>query len=161
MQRLRSVTAVIATASILIATLGLPTTALAGPGATSVAGRQVVASGADCPGATFVMTGDLDGCWTTDTFDLVAAGPNGIVVGRGSETFVGCIGSRCGTLSLSFVFVGKFDAAGAELWGGCHHPILGGTGDFAGARGAFNFVDLPDGSGLPPADYSGRIVWHR
>ena len=145
----------------LIGTFALVTTAYAEPGATAVLGRQVAVDtcgGASGGAATFVMTGDLDGCWYTDTFDLVAAGPNGLVVGVGQERFVGCIDDSCGTLFLKFVFVGKFDAGGAELWGGCHHPILGGTGDFAGATGAVSFVDDPDGSGLPPADYTGRVI---
>lgn len=155
MTRMRRAAVFAAIAAVL--TLAGPVAAT--PGAVPVEGRQEVADGGSCPGATFVMSGDLEGCWTTDTFQLVAAGPNGIVVGSGTETFTGCIGSRCGSLFFSFVFVGRFDAVEAEVWGGCHHPIRGGTGDFAGATGTLNFVDLPDGSGLPPANYSGRIIF--
>jgi hypothetical protein len=155
---MRSLVAIGAAVLLLAGTLGLATTANAASSAISVSGHQEVSLGGVCPAGTFVMSGDLEGCWTTDSFNLVAAGPNGIVVGSGTETFVGCIGERCGSLFLTFVFVGRFDAAGVELWGGCHHPIRGGAGDFAGARGVLNFVDDPDDTALPPADYSGRIV---
>ena len=145
--------------STMLAALALASPAAASSEAVDVEGRQAVSTGGQCPEGSFVMSGDLDGCWTTDSFRLVAANPSGVVVGSGTETFVGCIGSRCGTLSFSFVFVGRFDAAGAEVRGGCHHPVKGGTGDFAGARGELNFVDDPDGSWLPPADYSGHVVF--
>jgi len=134
-------------------------TASAAP-STQVTGRQVAVD--TCDGrsgavATFVMTGDLEGCWYLDEFEPRAATPSGFFVGAGRETFVGCIGSRCGTLTFSFVFIGQYDVTGAEIRGACHHPITGGTGGLAGASGAINFVDDPDGSGLPPADYMGRV----
>ena len=145
----------------LIGTFSLATSVLGASGATSVAGRQVPVE--SCNGvaeaaASFEMTGNLDGCWYADSFNLTAASPGGVVVVSGLEHFVGCISTKCGTLFFKFVFVGKFDAAGAELSGGCHHPILGGTGDFVGASGELNFEDDPDGSSFPPADYSGRVV---
>jgi len=143
-----------------LAVLTLASPAAAASGATTVMGRQAVVSGGPCPDGSFTMSGDLVGCWTTDSIEFKAFGPNGVVVAHGTETFTGCIGSRCGTLSLTFVFVGRFDATGAELWGGCHHPIRAGSGDFAGATGEINFVDDTDGSELPPADYRGRIVFH-
>ncbi|MEW5991051.1 MAG: hypothetical protein AB1736_06855 [Chloroflexota bacterium] len=102
------------TAGLLVWVLGLAAAVSAHPGAVAVAGSQVVATGGACPGATFVMSGDLEGCWTTETFDTVAAGPHGIVIGRGTETFVGCIGSRCGTISFTFTFVGKSTRAGSS-----------------------------------------------
>ena len=151
-------------AAVTVAALAMPASAFASPpGVISVSGHQEVDLGGDCPDigavATFVMTdGDLEGCWYTDSFNVVAAGPSGMIVGSGTEHFVGDIGSWSGTLFLKFNFVGKFDAGGAELWGGCRHPIRGGTEDFDGANGVVVFTDLPDGSGLPPADYTGQIV---
>jgi len=147
--------------AVLIGTLGLTATASAAPGATHVSGSETtVEKCAGVSGAfgTFAVTGDLEGCWYTDRFDPLAGSPNGLFVGRGLEHFVGCIGTKCGTLSFKFVFIGKFDAGGAELWGACHHPILGGTGDFAGATGELNFTDVPDGTPVPPADYTGRVT---
>jgi hypothetical protein len=33
------------------------------------------------------------------------------------------------------------DTFAEEIHGRCHHPIVGGTGDFAGAKGVINFKD--------------------
>jgi hypothetical protein len=144
---------------VLAWTLGLVPSALA-TSTTQVSGRQVpveTCDGKAGAAATFEMSGDLVGCWYLDDFAPKAATPSGIFVGGGRETFVGCIRSRCGTLTFRFVFIGQYDATGAEIRGACHHPVVGGTGGLAGASGSINFVDDPDGSGLPPADYSGRI----
>jgi len=141
----------------LMATLGQFTPVSAHPGAIAVSGTQLVENVAPCAPGSFKMIGSLTGCWTIDTFVEQVASP-GIYVASGTEHFVGCVGSLCGTLYSTFVFVGKFDASGNEVWGGCHHPIVGGTGGFAAATGDLNFRDLPNGTPLPPAEYKGRIV---
>ena len=144
---------------VLALSLGVVSSAFAAR-TTHVSGRQVpveTCDGKSGAAATFEMSGDLVGCWYLDDFAAKAATPSGIFVGRGHETFVGCIRAQCGTLTFSFVFIGQFDASGAEIRGACHHPVVGSTGGLAGASGSINFVDDPDGTGLPPADYSGRI----
>ena len=96
----------------------------------------------------------LIGFWYTRTFAFGVLTPSGVVTARGTEEFVGCLdanGDRScgasepsGSLRLSFEFSGKFDPATfAEIHGRCHHPITGGTDDFAGATGVFRFKDDP------------------
>ena len=125
-----------------------------------------------CPGAKLpadglpnanVMTGTLDGCWYTDTADaFTPPEDNGdgtyTQVFVGTEHFVGCLhthgkgprNSRCGkndpsgTWQTNFVFIATFSwATGAELAGGCLHPIIegSGTGDFTGIRGTIHMTD--------------------
>ena len=60
-----------------------------------------------------------------------------------------------GTLSFAFTFTGQFDVTTeAEIRGRCHHPIVSGTEDFAGATGVLNFNDdVANGT----APYKGHI----
>jgi hypothetical protein len=117
-----------------------------------------------------VMAGDLVGCWYTDTLIIHPAQPDGTpggtVQATGTEHFVGCLdlngdqscdsGDPQGTLSLTFQFSGKFDpVTGAEIHGRCQHPIVSGTGDFAGASGVINFKDdVTNGTSL----YTGHVA---
>ncbi len=92
---------------------------------------------------TMTMTGDLVGCWYTDTIDYVSETPSGVYQERGTETFVGCTadGSMCGTFSTTYKFTAKFAEDGSQLHGRCQHPIVSGTGDFAGIAGRLDFKD--------------------
>ena len=96
----------------------------------------------------------LLGLWYTRTFVLGVLTPSGVLTATGTEEFVGCLdvnGNRTcdasdpdGTLSFTFRFSGKFDPVTfAEMHGRCHHPVVGGTGDFAGATGVLRFKDDP------------------
>jgi hypothetical protein len=116
------------------------------------------------------MVGGLIGCWYTDTLVIHPAQPNGTPSGAiqatGTEHFVGCLdvnddqtcdsGDPEGTLSFTFQFSGKFDpVTGAEIHGRCQHPIVSGTGDFAGASGVINFKDdVTNGTSL----YAGQVA---
>jgi hypothetical protein len=107
----------------------------------------------------------LIGFWYSRSFVLGVLTPSGVLTSTGTEEFVGCLdanGNRAcdssepdGTLSLTFEFSGKFDLATfSQLHGRCHHPVVGGTGDFAGATGVFRFKDDP-AAGC--AFYSGHL----
>jgi hypothetical protein len=99
------------------------------------------------------MEGSLVGCWQVDTFDLRGDGhPSGTVQARGQEHFVGCVdlngdhvcgaGDPQGTLMFTYIFTGKEDTVTfAEIHGRCQHPVVAGTGAFAGASGVISFHD--------------------
>jgi hypothetical protein len=152
------------------ASLALVAAAPASAGAVSVSGVQSppVASGSvPCGGVDPVtgappvfanaMAGSLVGCWYADTLIANGAQPNGTPSGAvqftGTETFVGCLelngaepcdanSANYGTLAFTFQFSGKFDpVTGAEIRGRCAHPIVSGTGVFAGASGVVTFKD--------------------
>lgn len=104
--------------------------------------------------ASYTMDGGLVGCWYIDTFDIRGEGqPSGTIQATGTEHFVGCLdsdgdgacgaGDPQGTFGTTFQFSGKYDVTtGAEIHGRCHHPIVSGTGDFAGGTGVLNFTDI-------------------
>ena len=87
--------------------------------------------------------GSLDGCWYT----YVSASkfnPSGTYIEQGSEIFVGCLnGTTCGTFETTYTFTAKYvdDTFAEEIHGRCQHPIVDGTGDFAGATGVILFKD--------------------
>ena len=147
-------------AYVLIADVGV-----AGASATVVRGTQGAAV-TTCDGSgslgTYPMSGDLVGCWYTDTFVEKAVSQNGGVF-TGTEHFVGCIDTNhngvcngndpTGTFRTTFTFTAKFSTAG-EVHGRCHHPIVSGTGAFANVRGEISFHDdVVTGT----APYSGPI----
>jgi hypothetical protein len=149
----------------------LPTPAEASSGATAVRGFQP-SPVAECMGAsgdfgTYGMEGDLVGCWYIDTIVENGFTPSGSGKFSGTEHFVGCIdrdgNGVCsgvdsnGEFRTTFTFSAKFDLVTfAEIKGRCHHPIVGGSGAFANARGVINFHDNVDG-GVVTADYFGPI----
>jgi hypothetical protein len=97
------------------------------------------------------MAGSLIGCWYTDTFNLINSTASGVIYGTGREHFVGCLDvrrkggcsnkHRTGTLAMTYSFLAQYDAKGREIWGGCQHKIVSGTGGFAGAAGRIDFQD--------------------
>ena len=52
-------------------------------------------------------------------------------------------GTTCGTFETTYTFTAKYvdDTFAEEIHGRCHHPIVDGTGDFAGATGVLQFKD--------------------
>jgi hypothetical protein len=141
--------------------------AAAGAGATVVRGDQLLAGASNCPNAdpfTYRMAGDLVGCWYTDSGEVRNATPSGAVMVSGTEHFVGCLntngnqtcdqGEPYGTFNTTYTFTSKYAATGKEIHGRCHHPIVGGTGGFAGASGELSFTDIPSEGRFP---YHGPI----
>jgi hypothetical protein len=53
----------------------------------------------------------------------------------GTERFVGCIGTRCGTLVLTFRGSFVADLSTSTLRGGRRLAVSGGTGELSGVRG--------------------------
>ena len=94
-----------------------------------------------------VMTGDLNGCWYTDSF-TGRSHPSGTYQETGTETFVGCLadGTTCGTFGTTYRFEGKFAPDGSEIFGRCQHPIVSGSGTegFEGVSGRVDFKDDVD-----------------
>lgn len=102
--------------------------------------------------ASTTMQGSLIGCWYVDTFDYKYQPTSGTFQATGTEHFVGCLdldgdhacggGDPRGTLYFSMTFTGKLDPVTlAEIHGRCHHPIISGTDEFAGATGVLDFKD--------------------
>ena len=124
---------------------------LAGP-ASAAGATQITATGTSPqPGectelpsfVTFVVTGDLVGCWYTPVLEAVHSSPSGTYRERGEETFIGCLADRttCGTFSTTYKFEARYDDTGAEMFGHCEHPLVSGTGDFAGITGEIFIKD--------------------
>ena len=90
-----------------------------------------------------IMTGDLVGCWYTTSSEVVHTTPSGGYRESGTETFDGCLsdGTTCGTFSTTYQFEAKYAANGSEIHGHCEHPLVSGTGDFAGITGQINMKD--------------------
>ena len=155
----RSVKAVLAIA-IAVASLGVFAPPASAAGVSAAAVRQVrgtqvlddttTAPECDSSLATFVMSGSLDGCWLTLTFDFTFT-PSGVMKSSGTERFIGCLnGTVCGTFDTTFIFMAKFDlTTGFEIRGRCQHPIVTGSGfeGFDGVTGRLDFKDVvADGS---------------
>ena len=89
------------------------------------------------------LTGSLNGCWYTYV-TASQLNPSGTYKETGSETFVGCFnGLACGTFETVYTFTAKYtdETFAQEIHGRCEHSIVGGTGDFAGAKGVILFKD--------------------
>jgi hypothetical protein len=103
------------------------------------------------------MTGGLVGCWYTDTYSQKkkrydTSSGKYVLIYSGTEHFTGCLdvdgdggcsGDPTGTLYFTFTFTTQAvdTPPFAEIRGRCHHPIVSGIGDFAGATGVINFKD--------------------
>ena len=94
-----------------------------------------------------VLTGDLNGCWYTDSFTGTSH-PSGTYQETGTETFIGCLadGTTCGTFGTTYRFEAKFAPDGSEIFGRCQHPIVSGSGTegFEGVSGRVDFKDDVD-----------------
>jgi hypothetical protein len=152
--------------AVLLVTAAASAFVLAAPaGATTyqVHGKQKVV---DEAAGLSKVTGGLVGSWAMTSFEEVATSP--YYEGMGTEEFDGCIdrrrdrsckGDPSGTLRFEFRYWGLFGSAdpASMIWGSCWHPIVGGTGDFAGAAGVVTFVDSPTRDGVKTS-YIGTIT---
>jgi hypothetical protein len=152
----RIATRVLTAASLTVFIAFAPlATAHAAPGTAQVEGLLVPDQSGVCHASlgTYVVSGSLEGCWYTDTFVVEHESHAGGFLASGTETFVGCLGARCGRLFTTFTFTAKY-VGDIEVHGRCHHPIVGGDGDFAHASGVINMHDLPNGC----ATYKGHLT---
>jgi hypothetical protein len=129
-----------------------------------VAGKSVTV---DAEAGLSVMRGGLIGDWATTSFEVVEVSP--VFHGRGTETFAGCLnrngrdrsckGDPAGTLAFTFDYFAAFASPDPEslIWGSCVHPIVSGTGAFAGAQGVIAMVDMPTPAGVVTR-YEGTIT---
>jgi hypothetical protein len=127
-----------------------------------VSGEQIV----DNPSGTKShVTGGLVGQWRLTSFKQTAKKP--LIRARGTEKFVGCIdvaldgnctGDPTGTMKFSFRYWAKAGSGNTIAWGSCWHPVVSGTGDFAGATGVLTMVDTPQADGTVRTDYIGNIT---
>lgn len=136
----------------------------AGGAPISLKGTQTVI---DEKQGTYEMHGSLVGKWNTTAFTLLYEGSGGEVAATGKELFLGCqdadgsgscdAGEPRGTLRFTFVYWATYKPKTQKLVKGeCVHPIIGGTGDFAKAKGVLHFWDRPTKSGLRTT-YTGTL----
>jgi len=112
----------------------------------------------------------LVGDWAiTDRFSQVFKSP--FFFETGAERFAGCLDlngdNACrneptGTMTFNYAAWVKFDPAllpdvFSELAGGCVHPVTGGSGAFAGARGLLTMRDRPVGGAIETT-YRGTLT---
>ena len=137
--------AVLAVLASLVGSLFAVGSTTASGGATITRGIQEAAG--SCEDGGYAMTGRLVGCWWIDTFETRSDESKSHFHASGTEHFTGCLGTTCGTFYTTYTFSAKTDGpwpTSAEIHGRCHHPIIGGTGGFAGASGEISFHDVVD-----------------
>lgn len=115
----------------------------------------------------YTVHGSLLGQWTTPTSTYIYNTPS-LAIAKGTEKFSGCVdrnrNKRCGPrepsgeLNFEFIQWARSNPdTGAFIIGRCVHPIMGGTEDFAGARGLLTMKDLPVGDRIRTT-YQGDLV---
>ena len=112
------------------------------------------------------MRGDLRGTWFVDTTKVLHSSPR-LFVASGHERFRGCVDAdrdkRCapgepsGVMRFAYLYWASFDAQGDLVRGECVHPVTGGGGAFARARGVLHMVDRPVAGGEVRTTYRGRL----
>ena len=170
-------TALFAGLTLTIACVGIIPAAVAsqtdGHGDDSGGSRDVRVSGQQIPvdidNGRYEMRGSLIGDWHYIPREVLHNEPERptLYVEAGVEVFTGCIDRRprdgeCterdaqGELHFAFLYWASYDLSGDLIKGQCVHPITGGRGDFAGARGLLRMVDPPAGDEVRTT-YRGQI----
>jgi hypothetical protein len=170
-------TAVFAGLALTIGCAGIASAAVANPADVAarsgesqtvrVSGRQIPV---DVDNGLYKMRGALVGDWHYIPTEVLHNDPDRptLYVEAGVEVFNGCIDRRprdgkCtgrdyrGELHLAFLYWASYDLNGNLIKGQCVHPITGGKGAFAGARGLLNMVDRPVGD-MVKTTYRGEIL---
>jgi hypothetical protein len=155
----------VATAAAALAAAAPASAKTSRPGAKTytVSGRQTAI---DADAGTYRMAGRLVGMWRTLSSETTAESP--LYEAKGTERFRGCLdrgrdgscaGDPSGTLTFRFLLWAKNDPndPSSLIWGACWHPIVEGTGDFAGADGVLTFVDTQRHDGVRTA-YIGNVT---
>jgi hypothetical protein len=130
-----------------------------------LSGKQVVVNEDE---GIWKMRGSLIGRWTITSFQEAPLAQSPYFHATGTEKFRGCLnrgrdhsckGDPSGTLSFTFEYwalLGSEDPS-SLVWGACWHPVVSGTGDFAGANGVITIVDTPTKNGLK-SSYIGNLT---
>lgn len=117
--------------------------------ATYVSGKQTLVGGKKGLG-NYKMAGGLVGSWALTSFKPVKQKP--VVKAKGTETFNGCMdlghdgsctGDPSGTMDFTFKYWAKLGPDDKVQLGTSGHPVVSGTGGFAGATGFLMIVDTP------------------
>ncbi len=167
----------------LVAATGL---VLAAPAANAAAAEQVIGTAVPYPAAPetcdpaaageeteYILamsagSGSLVGC-VYGVVDNFRASPGGQYLERSTETFIGCLGDRCGSFQLDATITSRWIngepfAGGEQVNGRCQHKVIrgSGTGDFAGVEGRIDFKDIlerdADGNVIGVTyDYKGHL----
>ena len=128
-----------------------------------VSGQQITV---DADAGIYKMRGGLIGDWRITSFEELGTTP--YYHARGTERFKGCIdrrrdrsckGDPSGTLELTMEYWALFASPdpASLVWGACFHPIVSGTGDFAGVQGVVQMLDTPSRKGVR-TDYIGNLT---
>ena len=150
----------------LMAACGLAALAAAAPASARphvISGTQTVV---DEEAGSYTVRGSLRGDWNITSFEELGTEP--YYHGRGTERFEGCFDRRrdqsCkgdpkGSLSFEFEYWALFASAdpASLVWGACWHPIVSGTGGFAGAHGVVVMADTPSAGGVK-TKYTGNLT---
>ena len=132
----------------LLIALAMP----AGAGTTQVSGIAVFNNECQPPAGSppadlgdyppLDLSGSLVGCWYTYVSES-KFNRSGTYQEQGNEIFVGCLNGMCGTFETTYTFTAKYvdETFAEEIHGRCEHRIVGGTGDFADAKGVIPFKD--------------------
>jgi hypothetical protein len=135
--------------------------------ATHRVAGDLLAVNVDPTGAgQYKIRGGLRGKFTINELTEVSKSP--YYETEGSDLFRGCIdrrrdrsckGDPSGTLSFKARYWTLFGSADPDslIWGSCFHPVVKGTGDFAGVQGVLMFVDSPTKQGVK-TDYIGTLT---
>ena len=132
-------------------------------GATQISGVGFYATIGECDfaneGAAYAikMTGSLQGCLYAFIDDYECS-PSGTYREEGREFFIGTYNGQPGTFWTTYKFEAKYEGCsengaplGAEIFGRCQHPIVGGsgTGVFEGVTGRLDFKDDIEAGNFP------------
>jgi hypothetical protein len=164
MSRIKVGAAILAAASLAVAASAAAATS--GAPAITVRGTQTIVNEAK---GQYTVQGDLLGSWNITAFTTHYQGSDGQFVGSGKELFRGCrdvdrngtcdAGEPKGTIRLSFIYWASFKPNTTTLIKGeCIHPVLGGTGAFAGVKGIVHMFDRPSAGGVKTT-YTGTLTY--
>lgn len=162
--------------AVLVAACSVLFTLVVAPGATAdVRATTYRVQGVQLPidvaQGTYEMRTDGDrpglvGWWQFTAYHEWPSGPN-FTTATGTELFGGCLdrnsdgcnNDATGQLAFSFVSWSRSDpATGETIEGRCIHPVIWGTGGFAGARGLLTMHDFRDETGELHTTYRGTIT---
>jgi len=112
---------------------------------------------------TFVIAGDLEGCWYTNVGPSWNLGPpSGLYFEAGREVFVGRFrGGPVGTFATTYTFASQWDpdytSGGTEIWGRCVHLIVRGSGTGGLAEVTGHLVRTDTGTDGLTGSYRGVV----